>query len=42
MLTEPTLNKLRALRLDAFAAAWAEQHKTPSWRSWPSMNASAC
>lgn len=29
MLTEPTLNKLRALRLDAFAAAWAEQHKNP-------------
>lgn len=29
MLTEPTLNKLRALRLDAFATAWAEQHKTP-------------
>lgn len=29
MLTEPTLNKLRALRLDAFAAAWAEQYKNP-------------
>src|SRR3954469_18979888 len=29
MLTEPTLNKLRALRLEAFAAAWAEQHKNP-------------
>jgi DNA replication protein DnaC len=29
MLTEPTLNKLRALRLDAFAAAWSEQTKNP-------------
>ena len=29
MLIEPTLDKLRALRLDAFAAAWAEQHKNP-------------
>lgn len=28
MLTEPTLAKLRALRLDAFAAAWTEQQKT--------------
>jgi DNA replication protein DnaC len=27
MLNEPTLEKLRALRLDAFAAAWVEQHK---------------
>jgi len=26
MLNEPTMTKLRALRLDAFAAAWAEQH----------------
>jgi DNA replication protein DnaC len=29
MLIEPTLDKLRALRLDAFAAAWTEQHKNP-------------
>lgn len=29
MLIEPTLDKLRALRLDAFAAEWAEQHKNP-------------
>lgn len=29
MLTEPTLERLRALRLDAFAAAWATQEKTP-------------
>jgi len=28
MLTEPTLTKLRALRLDAFAAAWTDQQKT--------------
>lgn len=28
MLNEPTLNKLRALRLEAFAAAWSEQHKS--------------
>ena len=28
MLTEPTLAKLRALRLDAFAAAWTEQQTT--------------
>jgi DNA replication protein DnaC len=29
MLTEPTINKLRALRLDAFAVAWTEQQKNP-------------
>src|SRR5947209_1112047 len=29
MLNEPTMTRLRALRLDAFAAAWAEQHKSP-------------
>jgi DNA replication protein DnaC len=29
MLTEPTVIKLRALRLDAFADAWTEQHKNP-------------
>jgi DNA replication protein DnaC len=29
MLNEPTMAKLRALRLDAFAAAWAEQHTSP-------------
>jgi len=29
MLTEPTLDKLKALRLDAFARAWSEQHKDP-------------
>jgi DNA replication protein DnaC len=29
MLTEPTINKLRGLRLDAFAVAWAEQQKNP-------------
>jgi DNA replication protein DnaC len=28
MLTEPTLTKLRALRLDAFASAWTDQQKT--------------
>lgn len=28
MLTEPTLTKLRALRLDAFATAWTDQQKT--------------
>lgn len=33
MLNEPTLDKLRALRLDAFAAAWAEQHKNPELHS---------
>ena len=30
MLIEPTLDKLRALRLGAFAAAWAEQHTNPA------------
>ena len=30
MLTEPTLDKLKALRLDAFARAWSEQHKDPA------------
>ena len=29
MLNEPTIDKLKALRLDAFAAAWVEQQKTP-------------
>jgi DNA replication protein DnaC len=29
VLTEPTIEKLRALRLDALAAAWAEQQKNP-------------
>ncbi len=29
MLTEPTMEKLRALRLEALGAAWAEQQKTP-------------
>jgi DNA replication protein DnaC len=29
MLTEPTLEKLRALRLDAMAAAWTTQQKDP-------------
>jgi DNA replication protein DnaC len=29
MLTEPTMTKLRALRLDAFAAAWGEQQSNP-------------
>lgn len=29
MLNEPTLEKLRALRLDAFASAWLEQQKNP-------------
>jgi DNA replication protein DnaC len=29
MLTEPTLEKLKALRLDAFARAWSEQHNDP-------------
>jgi hypothetical protein len=28
MLNEPTINKLRAWRLEAFAAAWSEQHKS--------------
>jgi DNA replication protein DnaC len=30
MLTEPTLEKLKALRLDAFARAWNEQHQDPA------------
>jgi DNA replication protein DnaC len=29
MLNEPTVDKLKALRLDAFAAAWLEQQKRP-------------
>lgn len=29
MLTEPTMDKLRGLRLDTLAAAWAEQQKNP-------------
>jgi DNA replication protein DnaC len=29
MLTEQTMDKLKTLRLEAFAAAWAEQQKTP-------------
>ena len=30
MLNEPTIEKLQALRLDAMAARWAEQQKTPT------------
>jgi DNA replication protein DnaC len=30
MLTEQTMDKLKTLRLEAFAAAWAEQQKTPN------------
>lgn len=30
MLTEPTLHKLKALRLDALAAAWSAQQADPS------------
>jgi DNA replication protein DnaC len=30
MLTEPTLEKLKALRLDAFAAAWVAQQQDPA------------
>jgi len=29
MLNEPTLDKLKAMRLDTLAAAWLEQHKRP-------------
>ncbi len=29
MLNEPTIEKLKALRLDALCAAWAEQQKNP-------------
>ncbi len=29
MLTEPTMEKLRAMRLDTLGAAWAEQQKNP-------------
>ena len=29
MLTEPTIEKLRALRMDVLAAAWTEQQKNP-------------
>jgi DNA replication protein DnaC len=29
MLNEPTLEKLKALKLDALAAAWVEQHEKP-------------
>ena len=30
MLTEPTLEKMKTMRLDGMAAAWAEQHQQPS------------
>jgi len=33
MLTEQTMEKLRGLRLDVFAAAWAEQQKSPDHAS---------
>ena len=29
MLTEPTIDKLHALRLGAMAAAWTAQHEDP-------------
>lgn len=33
MLNEPTMEKLRALRLDTFAAAWTDQQKNPEMAS---------
>src|SRR5207249_909994 len=35
MLTEPTLEKLQALRLDAFAAAWRAQQQDPALAAVP-------
>src|SRR5438132_5918097 len=35
MLTEPTLDKLKALRLDAFAAAWRAQQQDPALAAVP-------
>jgi IstB-like ATP binding protein len=35
MLTEPTLEKLKALRLDAFAAAWLVQQQDPALATVP-------
>jgi DNA replication protein DnaC len=35
MLTEPTLEKLKALRLDAFAAAWLAQQQDPALATVP-------
>jgi DNA replication protein DnaC len=35
MLTEPTLEKLKALRLDAFAAAWVAQQQDPALGAVP-------
>ena len=31
MLTEPTMDKLKALKLDAMASAWAEQQRDPKY-----------
>ncbi len=35
MLNEPTLQKLKALKLDAFAAAWLEQQRDPEMSKVP-------
>src|SRR5881409_886482 len=35
MLTEPTLEKLKALRLDALAAAWLAQQQDPALTAVP-------
>jgi len=35
MLTEPTREKLKALRLDAFAAAWLAQQQDPALAAVP-------
>src|SRR5207249_7754868 len=35
MLTEPTLEKLKALRLDALAAAWLAQQQDPALAAVP-------
>ena len=35
MLTEPTLEKLKALRLDALAATWRAQHQDPALATVP-------
>ena len=35
MLTEPTLEKLQALRFEAFAAAWLAQQQDPALAAVP-------
>jgi len=41
VLTEPTMEKLRLLRLDALGGAWVEQQKNPELQKLASRSGSS-